>query len=147
MKKSDLWCGVGFVLSGLACGLAALCWDTPLDSLLCGFSGALLTPGVLMIWKYRKWSRPENAAAYQEKLEQERIDPRDERKEMLRNKAGRYACLLGLALAYVAIIVFGLLGKLGVIQYGRELVPFLGAYVLVQYAAGVLIYRRLCAKY
>ena len=65
----------------------------------------------------------------------------------LRNKAGRYAYLLGLALAYVAIIVFGLLGNLGVIQYGRELVLFLGVYVLVQYAAGVLIYRKLCEKY
>ena len=71
MKKSDFWCGVGFVLIGLACGLAALRWDTPLGSLLCGFSFALLAPGVLMIWKYRKWSRPENAAAYQDKLEQE----------------------------------------------------------------------------
>ena len=147
MKKSDFWCGVGFVLIGLACGLAALRWDTPLGSLLCGFSFALLAPGVLMIWQYRKWSRPENAAAYQEKLEQEQIDLRDERKEMLRNKAGRYAYLLGLALAYLAIIVFGLLGKLGVIQYGRELVLFLGVYVLVQYAAGVLIYRKLCEKY
>ena len=50
------------MLAGLACGLAAFCWDTPLDSLLCGFSSALLAPGVLMIWKYRKWSRSENAA-------------------------------------------------------------------------------------
>ena len=147
MKKSDFWWGVGFVLAGLACGLAALCWDTPLGSLLFGFTGALLAPGILQLWKYRKWSRPENAAAYQEKLEQEQIDLRDERKEMLRNKAGRYAYLLGLALAYLAIIVFGLLGKLGVIQYGRELVLFLGVYVLVQYAAGVLIYRKLCEKY
>ena len=147
MKKSDFWCGIVFLLAGLACGLTALCWDTPLDSLLCGFTGALLAPGILQLWKYRKWSRPENAAAYQEKLEQEQIDLRDERKEMLRNKAGRYAYLLGLALAYLAIIVFGLLGKLGVIQYCRELVLFLGVYVLVQYAAGVLIYRKLCEKY
>lgn len=147
MKKSDFWCGVGFVLIGLACGLAALRWDTPLGSLLCGFSFALLAPGVLMIWKYRKWSRPENAAAYQEKLEQEQIDLRDERKEMLRNRAGRYAYVLGLLLGCLAIVVCGVLDTLGMIQHGRGLMLFLGVYVLVQYAAGILIYRRLCDKY
>lgn len=147
MKKSDFWCGVGFVLIGLAGGLAALRWDTPLGSLLCGFSFALLAPGVLMIWKYRKWGRPENAAAYQEKLEQEQIDLRDERKEMLRNRAGRYAYVLGLLLGCLAIVVCGVLDTLGMIQHGRGLMLFLGVYVLVQYAAGILIYRRLCDKY
>ena len=147
MKKSNLWTGIGFVGFGVLCLVGAVCWDAPLGSILCGFAGAFAGPGIMMICKYRKWSRPENAAAYQERLEQEQIDLQDERKEMLRNKAGRYAYLLGLVLASLAIVGFSVLDKLGVQIGTRACVLFLGGYVIVQYVAGILIYRKLSKIY
>lgn len=147
MKKRYLWQGLGFLAGGLVCLLLALTLDTPLGSLLCGFAGALIAPGAAQVLRYWKWSRPENAAAYREKLELERIELRDERKELLRNKAGRYAYALGLALCSAAIVVFSILGQLGAVAEYRLIVLFLGAFLVVQIASGIWIYQALERKY
>nr|WP_325257824.1 hypothetical protein [uncultured Oscillibacter sp.] len=149
MKKSHLWTGLGMTAAGLACLAAALLWDTPLDSLLCGFAGALAGPGAVQILQYLKYTRPGAAAAYQEKLEEERINLRDERKEMLRNKAGRYAYLLVMVLTAVSILTFSVLGKLGAVEDGasRLITLFLAAFLLAQYFAGVFIYQILENRY
>ena len=146
MKKSYLWTGVGMTALGLCCLLAALLLDTPLDSILCGLFGALTAPGLLQIYKYFKWG---HSPEYRAKLEEEEIDLRDERKEMLRNKSGRYAYLLGLVLTAASILVFFALEMLNVIgeSTGRLITIFLGGFLLVQYAAGLVIYRLLARKY
>lgn len=147
MKKSNLWYGLITIALGLACLKASLFWETPLSSLLCGFSGGLIMPGIIQIWKYIKWTRPENAALYQEKLEQEQIDLRDERKEMLRNKAGRYAYLLGLMVCLLGIFVLAVLGSLGVVEHYRLALFVLAAFAVLEYAAGIWFYRRLSRRY
>lgn len=146
MKKSYLWTGVGMIALGLCCLLAALLLDTPLDSILCGFFGAFAAPGAVQIYKYFKWGQ---SPEYRAKLEEEEIDLRDERKEMLRNKSGRYAYLLGLVLTAASILVFFALEMLNVIgeSTGRLITIFLGGFLLVQYAAGLVIYRLLARKY
>lgn len=62
---------------------------------------------------------------------------------MLRNKSGRYACLLGLFLCCLSILVFSILHILGILENGFVIVLFLTAYLAVQYVAGAVIYRRL----
>ena len=147
MKKSNLWCGLGFIAGGLACALCALLWETALSSLLCGFAGALIAPGTAQVLRYRKWSRPENAEAYREKLEQEAIELRDERKELLRNKSGRYAYVLGLALCSASILAFSILGALGVVAEHRLIVLFLSGFLMVQLLSGWWFDRLLSRKY
>ena len=115
MKKSNLWTGIAFVAAAILCVLIALLFDTPLDSILCGFAGGLGAPGLVQIYKYFKWSRPENAAEYQERMEMKQIELRDERKEMLRNKAGRYAYIFNLLLTCAGILAAALLDRVGVI--------------------------------
>lgn len=148
MKKSDLWTGIAMIAVGLAC-LAAAFLNTLASSLFAGLFGALTFPGVMQVYKYLKWSSPKHHDEYQERLEQERIDLRDERKEMLRNKSGRYAYLLGLVLTAASILVFFALEMLNVIgeSTGRLITIFLGGFLLVQYAAGLVIYRLLARKY
>ncbi|MDO4315444.1 MAG: hypothetical protein Q4C45_06675 [Oscillospiraceae bacterium] len=143
MKKSNLWWALGAVAAGAAFFLAGLLWETRLSAILCGAGGGCFFNGAVQLRRYVKWTRPENAAAYRERLEQEQIDLRDERKEMLRNKSGRYAYLLGLAVCCAAIFLFSVLGILGVLEGYRPVILFLGAYVVFQYAAGIVIYRRL----
>lgn len=143
MKKSNLWWALGFMAAGAAFFLTGLLWQTRLSGILCGIGGGWLFNGAVQLWRYAKWTRPENAAAYRERLEQQRIDLHDERKELLRNKSGRYAYLLGLAVCCAAIFLFSILGVLGVLEGCRPLILFLGAYVVFQYGAGVVIYRRL----
>jgi len=137
------------VAVGIVFLLAALLWDTPLGSLFCGFAGAFIVPGIIQVGKYIKWTRPKNVPIYRERLEQERIDLRDERKSMLRDKSGRYAYILGMLLAAVSIVVFSVLkivGTIGEAEF-RLMGSFLAGYLLVQYIAGLLIYRMLEEKY
>lgn len=149
MKKSNLWTGVGMIAAGIVFLLSALLWDTPLDSLFCGFCGALTVPGAVQIVKYVKWTRPKNISIYRERLEQEQIDLRDERKTMLRDKSGRYAYILGLLISAAAALIFSVLAMLGMIgeAEGRLMVLFLYVYLVVQYLAGFAIYHLLEKKY
>lgn len=147
MKKSKLWCGLIFTGLGLILLPAGFLLNTALSGLICGWGGAMLASGLSQLLRYWKWSRPENAEAYRERLEQERISLRDERKEMLRNRSGRCAYLLGMALCSASIVVFSVLGALGLVEGGRLIVLLLGGYLVIQYAAGVFFYRRLEKKY
>lgn len=147
MKKSNLWCGLAYVLLGLIFLLAGMLWETRLSSLSVGFGAGMLSSGVVQLIRYRKWTRPENREAYREKLEEEQIDLRDERKTMLRDRSGRCAWLSGMVICCGAILAFGILGALEVVENARMVILFLAAYLLVQYGAGVFFYRRLSRKY
>ena len=148
MKKSNLWVGLTELVLGLAALAAVFLWvEGPLGSLLCGLGGGLLGSGGNLVWKYWKWTRPQNAERYREKLEQEEIDLRDERKKLLRCKAGLYAYQLGLAVCCLAAFLTSLLGALGVLKHHLPLLCFLVAYLVFQYAAGLWFYRRLERKY
>lgn len=149
MKKSYLWTGLGMIVLGLGLVAAAIFWDTPLDSLLCGFSGAFFGPGIVQICKYVKWTKLETVDSWRRHVEEEQIDLRDERKEMLRNKSGRIAYVLGMLLACAAIVVFSILGKLGVMEEAaiRLLILFLAGYVLFQVFAGIVVYKLLEKRY
>ena len=96
-----------------------------------------------------KWTKLETPDSYQRHLEEEQIELRDERKEMLRNKSGRYAYILGLLAAAVAMTVFSFLGKLGMVDEAasRLMILFLAGYMVFQILAGWAIYRLLDKKY
>lgn len=149
MKKSNLWCALAYALLGLAILLAGLVWETRLSSLMVGFGAGLLGSGAMQLVRYRKWTRPENADTYRERLEQEQIDLRDERKNMLRDRSGRYAYVFGLMLCAVSILTFHLLEALGIVEEtaARLVVLYLAAYLIIQYIAGFTVYRWLSKKY
>lgn len=149
MKKSDLWTGVLMILAGVAFLLAALLLDTGLESIFCGFFGGFTAGGAGILCKYYKLHSPKHAAEYREKLEEEQIDLRDERKEMLRNRSGRYAYILGLMLMAVSIVIVSILGKMEVIgeEAAQLLTICLAIFLIVQYIAGLVIYRLLSRKY
>ena len=147
MKKSNFWCGLTYALLGLTFLLAGLLWETRLSSLSVGFGAGMLGSGVTQLARYRKWTRPENAETYRERLEEEQIELRDERKAMLRCRAGRCAYVLGLVLCAAAIVAFSVLDALGLLACGRILTLTLAVLLIVQYAAGLAIYRLLSRKY
>ncbi|SHN51738.1 hypothetical protein [Desulfitobacterium chlororespirans] len=147
MKKSNLWAGMLFILGGVLCLSTALMLDTRLDSLLIGFAGGLIVPGATMIIKYFYWTAPQNRSRYAERLENEKIELGDERKERLRDKSGRYAYLLGLAVISVSVVLFSILGKLEVIKNAELIILYLAGFFVFQYVAGVTIFRHLNHKY
>lgn len=149
MKKKELWFGLGMIAGGILFLLAALLLETPLDSLFCGFFGALIGPGAVQVYKYVKWTKLETPDSYQRHLEEEQIELRDERKEMLRNKSGRMAYILGLLAAAVSMTAFSILGKLGILEESaiRLLILFLAGYMVFQILAGWALYWLLDKKY
>lgn len=66
---------------------------------------------------------------------------------MLRDKSGRYAYVMGLLILSVPIVVLSVLGALDILPDTRGLLLFPGAYLLFQFIAGALIFRRLSQKY
>lgn len=148
MKKSDLWTGIVMIAAGLAC-LAAVFLDTVLSSLFAGLFGAFTAPGLMQVYKYRKYTDPKYREEYRARLEQEQIDLRDERKSMLRDRSGRYAYILGLLAAAVAMLVFSMLDAFGVVgeETARLMVFFLAGYAVFQLVAGWVIYQLLEKRY
>lgn len=144
--KRYFWSGLISLILGLgflAVGIFKI--ESTLGSLLCGLGGGSMGSGLAQLWRYAKWSR--NMGGYREKLEQEQIDLRDERKEMLRCKAGRYAYQLGLVVCLLGAFVTALLGALGLVEHYLPVLYLLTGYVVFQYVAGVVIYRRLSRRY
>lgn len=147
MKTSNLTAGLAYSAAGLVFLLLALLTaEGPLTSLLYGLAGAGIGPGAVMIVRHFYWSRPGYRERYQERLEEERIELRDERNTALRDRSGRYAYVLGLVVTCLAILIFHVLGALRVLSGTRVIVLYLGAYLLFQYVAGVVIYRRLSKR-
>ena len=148
MKKSDLWIGVCFLIAGTACLVGALMLSgTALGSLLCGLTGGIGVPGLVMVCKYLKWSSPKHAAEYRERLEQEQIELRDERKEMLRNKSGRYAYVFNLLVNCLALFVLASLDALKIVEIENLIILGLALWLLAQYFAGIVFYKILEKKY
>lgn len=140
MKKSMFFTGISYVLVGcafLCCGIAL---DTKIDSLLWGFAGACIGPGLVMICKYFYCSHPKNSARYAEKIENEKIELHDERKEMLRNKTGRIVVLLNLAITNIAIVTFGILGKLEIIDFTKPIMIILAVFFVLQIVLSYFVY-------
>lgn len=94
MKKSNWLCGIAYVVAGIIFLLIGIFTDTKLDSLMFGFAGAGIIPGMVMIYKYFYWNSPNNVERYKEKLEAENIELHDELKNKVRGMTARYIYML-----------------------------------------------------
>lgn len=135
------------MLFGIACLTVALLIETDLEGFLWGFACAGIFPGIVLICKYFYWSSPKNKERYEQRLENERIEQHDELKTKIRDRSGRYAYSLGLLIVSLSILVFGILGAMDVISNTRIIVLYLGAYLLFQVIAGIVIFNMLIKKY
>ncbi|WP_312613626.1 hypothetical protein [Oscillibacter sp.] len=147
MKKTMLTAGLAYILAGIVFLLCGIFLDTTLNGLFWGLAGGGIAPGLAMVYRYVYWTRPQNSAKYAEKMEEETINLRDERKEKLRNQSGRYAYILGLVTVSISILVVSVLSSLELIENANLLLFYLAGYVIFQYIAGILIFRRLERKY
>lgn len=147
MKKNYLITGIGFVLAGVILLGIALFTETRLESLLWGFTGATIVPGIATILKYFYWTRPKNRERYKERLENERIELNDELKNKLRDKSGCLAYRVGLLAVCAAILIFSILGQFEIIRESRLIVLFLFGYLVFQCAIGSVFYYYLLEKY
>lgn len=147
MKKSNLIAGICSVAVGVICMLIALLTETKLEGILWGLTGAGIAPGVLQILQYFHYNAPENRERYEELLENKSIEMRDELKNKVRNQAGRYAYVAGLMIICVSMLLFSILGALGIVENAQVFVLYLFAYLMVQFILGIVFFNRLMKKY
>lgn len=147
MKKNNLTTGFLYVFAGIIFLLFAVLTDSNLNSLFFGFAGAGIVPGLMMIYKYYYWNKPQNKERYQEKIANEMIELHDELKVKLRDKSGRYAYVLGLIITSASIVMFSILEKIQTINESRIIVIYLSVYLLFQLVIGNIIYKHLLKKY
>lgn len=147
MKKSNLLTGIAYVVFGAACLIAALCLETKLEGILWGFAGAGIVPGIAIIVQYFYWSAPKNRERYLERLELVQIESNDELNVKVRNLAGRYAYVTGIMIVSASILLFGILGGLGIIENVRLIILYLSAYLLIEFAVYIAVFHHLMKKY
>lgn len=147
MKRTNLLLGIIYVIVAILSFCAAIYFDgRKMAGIFYGFTGGFGAPGIMMIYRYFYWNRPENKQKYREKLENEAIEQGDEMKEMLRDKSGRYAYLAGLMIVAASIFIYSILGVLGVMNT-EHIVIYLACYVLLQVLIGYWIFHYLLKKY
>ncbi len=147
MKKSNLICGLIYAAAGALCLAIALRTETRLEGLLRGLAGAGIGPGAVMVGRYFYWSGPKRREQYRQRLENKQIEMRDELKEKIRDKSGRYAYVLGLLVVCVSMLVLSVLDALALIPSARMTILYLGAYLAFQIVAGILLFNRIMKKY
>ena len=106
------------------------------SNLITGFiyliAGVGIGPGLMIIFKYFYWNKPENKKRYQEKSEKEAIELHDELNIKLRDKSGHYAYVYGIIVICFSIVVFSILGQLEIITHSGIILLYLGAYLIFQ---------------
>lgn len=147
MKKSNLVYGIGYTIAGILFLLIGLFTDTKLDSLMFGFAGAGIVPGMIKIYQYFYWNSAENAERYKEKMETEDIEWHDELKDKVRGITARYVYMSGLCVLSVSSVVFTVLDSLEILENGNIFVLYLCAYILFQFVSGHIIFKRILKKY
>ena len=146
MKKNMLYVGIIYFICGILLVLLATFTEFSFEAFIWGLSGAALGPGVCMILQYMYWSNPERAVDYEEKIKNQRIEMNDERRIMLRDKAGRITNQI-MSYALVAIIfVVSVLTVFSVMVISRWVLIGLGLLLLFQFICGVVVYNKLDKK-
>ena len=142
MKKSMLYAGVGYMLFGIMCIAIALIFEFKFESFLWGMGGAGIGPGIMMVWKYMHWSKPENRDEYNERLRIERIEMADERKVMLRDKSGRGTYLIMLGVYCILLMIFSFFTTMGwFMPFSKYIVIVLSILLIFQFVCGIIVFN------
>lgn len=147
MKKSNLIEGFLFVLGGIILLGIEVLTDSVLDSLLIGCATGAICAGVVTVCKYVYWNAERNRECYRQKIADESIELHDKLKSMLRDKSGRYCYTIGIITVCASIMIFSILGELGLVAGSRTIVLFLGGYLVFQIVTGIVIFQCLLRKY
>lgn len=147
MKKNNCLYGIAYIAVGIIFLCIVFFTDTKLDSLMFGFAGAGIIPGIAMIYKYLYWHSSNNIERYKEKMETENIELHDELKEKVRGMTARYVCSFEIYVISASIILFVMLDVLEILENAKIFVLYLFAYMIFQIISGSMIFKHILKKY
>ncbi|HBE9435645.1 membrane protein [Clostridioides difficile] len=146
MKKNMLYLGIVYFICGILLVLLATFTEFSFEAFIWGLSGAALGPGVCMILQYMYWSKPERALDYEEKIKKQRIEMNDERRIMLRDKAGRITNQIMSYVLVILIFIVSILSVFSVMVISKWVLVVLGLLILFQFICSVVVYNKLDKK-
>ncbi|HBF4252979.1 hypothetical protein [Clostridioides difficile] len=143
MKKNMLYLGIVYFICGILLVLLATFTEFSFEAFIWGLSGAALGPGICMILQYMYWSKPERAVDYEEKIKKQRIEMNDERRVMLRDKAGRITNQIMSYVLVILIFIVSILSVFSVMVISKWVLVVLGLLILFQFICSVVVYNKL----
>ncbi|MEL0754625.1 hypothetical protein VXA53_01935 [Clostridioides difficile] len=143
MKKNMLYVGIIYFICGILLVLLATFTEFSFEAFIWGLSGVALGPGVCMILQYMYWSKPERAVDYEEKIKNQRIEMNDERRIMLRDKAGRITNQIMCYVLVILIFIVSILSVFSVMVISKWVLVVLGLLILFQFICSVVVYNKL----
>ncbi|WP_421743894.1 hypothetical protein [Clostridioides difficile] len=146
MKKNMLYLGIVYFICGILLVLLATFTEFSFEAFIWGLSGAALGPGICMILQYMYWSKPERAVDYEEKTKNQRIEMNDERRVMLRDKAGRITNQIMSYVLVILIFIVSILSVFSVMVISKWVLVVLGLLILFQFICSVVVYNKLDKK-
>lgn len=136
MKKDMLYSGLGFIVLGIVFLILYIVMDGEgVTANFAGFAGGFTTPGIIMVYKYFHWSKPENKAAYEERLKTERINAKDERKVLIRRISGHIMYTITIIMLALLVFVLSLIGV------EKWMMLLIAAILILEIAGGQIVYR------
>ena len=144
--KNYLYLGIVYLLVGITFLAIELKFQTKSEGILYGLAFVGFLYGGLCLFKYFYWSKPENKEEYNQKTEERNIELEDERKTILRDKAGRRTYNIGLSVTSAALILLTIVHSFHRVANYNLMVLYLAIYMISQYIIGVLIYNSLNNK-
>ena len=85
-------------------------------------------------------TRPENIAAYQEKVREQNINMKDERKNQIRHRAGYITWLITIIAFFIASFIVAWL------RADKMIIAILFIAAVLEYIVALIIYKYLCTK-
>ncbi|HCQ5967065.1 hypothetical protein QJL41_04955 [Clostridioides difficile] len=146
MKKNMLYLGIVYFICGILLVLLATFTEFSFEAFIWGLSGAALGPGICMIFQYMYWSKPERAVDYEEKIKNQGIEMNDERRVMLRDKAGRITNQIMYYVLVILIFIVSILSVFSVMVISKWVLVVLGLLILFQFICSVVVYNKLDKK-
>ena len=110
------------------------------SSLIFAMGFALVFSSIFQLVRYYHNTRPENAEAYRQKVRQQEINLKDERKVQLRNRSGYISWAITMAACFIASFIAALF------RAGTLVVCSLAGIAAAEYILASIIYRYLCKK-
>lgn len=137
-EKLILWVYIAVGILLIAAGIAISA--EYYSSLLVATGIGLSFSSILNLLRYFYHMRPENREAYEQKVKEQQIDIRDERKVYLRYKAGYHTMVATWAGCMIVSFV------LAWMRGNSKLILLLFVFPVLQYLVANIIYKVLCKK-
>ncbi len=142
MKKKDIITSCICIAIGIAMIIIGLTIDIEYYYASMFFSMGIAGTTASVVWliKHIHNTKPENIEAYQEKVREQNINMKDERKNQIRHRSGYITWLITIIAFFIASFIAAWL------RADKMIIAILFIVAVLEYVVALIIYKYLCNK-